>query len=336
MTTDTGRWVLTAAEGAILLVNTPPPSPPPPAAPPPPYLPPFAPPPSLPPAAPPPPPPEPPAAPPGFDPVPMMYFFVSCIVCLLFSCPGIVFIFAWIYGKKLTNSVVFKSILELVEPVETEKPPPKKRGDLIQDRVPSLFDELTIAPTRPPTPPPLPVKDEVRFILSSRLAFSGPHLELSIQGRKLEDHPMPSKIRYAIGATPSSSTLSPSSSAADAKSIILASRVRRPVGHRPQWGTYDHVNDALRPRQLLGPTLIRTRPPAQAPPQLNYNGMPSDKTRQPPVLPPMANSPTRSLSPLKAARRWPPATVSSKRAPSRLASLVSTIQDASPSRQGPK
>ena len=250
---DNGRWSLTSNEGAILLVNTPPPSPPPPAAPPPPFLPPRAPPPSLPPSAPPPFPPEPPAAPPAWNPLPMLYFFISLVALALCSCPAIVFIFGCIYGKKL------RAQLPILAP---DKPPVERpKLEMIQDRVPTLFDELRLADT-PRTnssgesqEDPLPVQtEEVRFILSSRMSFSGPPPDLSIQGRRLGDRPRPPQIQYAIGATSASKAAADPN---DNKSIILSSRLRRPVAHRPTWGLYDHVNDALRPRLPLGPRLIR-------------------------------------------------------------------------------
>ena len=267
---DNGRWVLTEAEGAILLIDTPPPSPPPPASPPPPFTPPSSPPPPPPPAR---PPPEPPAVPPDFNPAPVMYYFVSIIACMLFSCPGLVCVFGYVHSKRFSKLVPSLPSIPGLGPearndkgrVEATRPPM-----LIQDRVPTLFDELVVSDVATPrdacssgesqedppeTAPPTIAPSEVRFILSSRVAFSGPHAD-SIQGRRLEDCPRRAKISYAIGATPSSKDKE-ASHPNGGKSIILASRVRRPVGNRPQWGLYDHVNDALRPRSPLGKKLIR-------------------------------------------------------------------------------
>ena len=288
--------------------------------------------------------------------MPMLYFFGSLVACVLCSCPGLVCIFGYVQSKTFKGSIIKLTEPTPAEPQEGEpEPPPAVPRRLIQDRVPSLFDELVV-PTpceepRPPTPPfPTPKAEELRFVLSSRLAFSGPHLELSILGRRLEDHPMPPKIRYAIGATASSRAATPNPY--DAKGIILASRVRRPDSHRPQWGMYDHENDALRPRQLLGPTLIRSRPATQPPPRLHYDGVGSvarppsspagagrlPSTRQsspfsflvPPPLPLLSPSPTSSPYRAPAAIQ-PAAGLAKGSVPSHLAALTHSINALSPS-----
>ena len=143
-------------------------------------------------------------------------------------------------------------------PGPTPPPPPgtpSAQKAFIQDRVPALFD-LPVPEVAKP--------EEVRFILSSKIALAGPQMT-SIQGRRLEDRLERSKIRYAIenreGANCGTrgccnsmegaqkvKTVGPPTVQSGSGAIILTSRIRKPMHRKPDWSLYDEDVDGLKPR----------------------------------------------------------------------------------------